>query len=159
MDSRTRHPRLLAVLRTILYLSAAVATTILLGITFSFLALIVVFSTAMLLLVGESSVIVVAGGLGLLASGLVAYTLVGTTRRVDRYLMRIAQAPSPLEQVKRQYVEGRIDEGGLERGLERILTAELHSCETLHSRKRSSRSLGTTRPASIVEVEISEETR
>ncbi|SDN11016.1 hypothetical protein SAMN04487949_3402 [Halogranum gelatinilyticum] len=126
MESRTRYPQLVAVARAVLYLLGAVGVVALAGFALSFLVLVGVLATATLLLVGEGSASTIAavGGLGLVSAGLLACVWLAVTRRVDRYLVRASRIPSPLEQVTRQYVDGHIDEWGLERGLERALAAE-----------------------------------
>ena len=105
------------------------------GITLSFLGFVAVLGTVSILLVGDGATFfVVASAVGLVASGIVAFVLLGTARRVDRYLVRVASVPTPLERIKAQYVDGRIDERGLERGLERILAMELQTKNQTRSR-------------------------
>lgn len=126
MDSRVRRPRLLAVLRALLYLSATFAAVVLLSVALSFLGLLTLLGLVSLLLVGGVSELVVlaVSGLGLVAFGSVGLLLVTVTRRIDRYLVRTARVPSPLERVTASYLAGDIDERELERGIERALLAE-----------------------------------
>lgn len=126
MEPRVRYPRALAVLRTLVYLFATAGGVLLLGVTVSFLGLVGLLGLASLLLVGDASelVLLLVGGLGLVAFGSVGLLLASVTRRVDRFLLRAARIPSPLERVTAKYVRGDIDETELERGIERALVAD-----------------------------------
>lgn len=126
MESRTRHPRLVAVARGVVYLLGGVGVVALAGFALSFLVLVGILGVVVLLLVGEggASAVAALGGFGLVTVGLLACVWMAVTRRVDRYLVRASRLPSPLEQVTQQYVDGHIDEWDLERGLERALTTE-----------------------------------
>lgn len=126
MNSRVRHPRLLAVSRTLLYLAMAIAVSILVGATVLFLGALALFGTVSLLLVGDVSelAVLVAGGLGLFSLGLVGAALVTATKRADRFMLERARIPSPLETVQTKYVRGDIDEGELERLVEQVLTID-----------------------------------
>jgi hypothetical protein len=126
MDSRVRYPRILAVLRTLVYLGATLGGVLLLVIAVSFLGLVTLLGLASLLLVGDVSelILLLVGGLGLVAFGSVGLLLVSLTRQVDRFLLRAARIPSPLEQVTARYVRGDIEEIELERGIERALITD-----------------------------------
>lgn len=146
MEPRVRYPRALAVLRTLVYLGATVGGVLLLAAAVSFLGLIALLGLAALLLVGDASelVLLLVGGLGLVAFGSVGFLLVSVTRRVDRFLLHAARIPSPLERVTESYVRGDIDETELERGIERALVADAETDGV------------TARPDSAIRVSLSD---
>ena len=88
------------------------------------LGFVAVVSVLSLALVGDVSgmAVVLVGGAGLVALGTVGFLLVRVTGRVDRFLVRAARVPSPLERVTASYVRGEMDEAELERRLERVLS-------------------------------------
>jgi hypothetical protein len=131
----------------------------LLGITLSFLGVVAVLGTVLVLLAGDGGAFVVAtSGAGLVVSGLAAFVLFGAARKLDRYLVRVASVPSPLERVKAQYVDGRIDERGLERGLEQVLATESHANGDGQPRRRSADHRRTTLSIRSSDSELVEET-
>lgn len=159
MDQQVRHPRLLALCRATVSLCATVALLVLLSITLSFLGFVAVLGTMLVLFVGDGGAFVVAtSGAGLVVSGLAAFVLFGAARKLDRYLVRVASVPSPLERVKAQYVDGRIDERGLERGLEQVLATESRANGDGHPRRRSADHRRTTLSIRSSDSELVEET-
>lgn len=126
MHSRVRYPRVLAVLRTLVYLGATLGGVLLLSVAVSFLGVVALLSLASFLLIGDVSelVLLLVGGLGLVTFGSVGLLLVSAAGRIDRFLLRTARVPSPLERVTARYVRGDIEEIDLERDIEKALAAE-----------------------------------
>lgn len=126
MPRRASHARALAVARIALHLIAAVAAVALFGVTVSFLGFVALVGTVSTLLVGYANPLVpfAVGGTGLLIIGTAAAALAVATRRADRWLVRVARAPDPIDVAKEQYVAGEVDEDGLDERVERALASE-----------------------------------
>lgn len=123
MDSRVRHPRVLIVARIVLYVSVAIAIAALLGVAVSFLGFLTVLGTLSALAFGDGPALAVValGGIGSLLIGGVGFVVVTGARRLDRFLLRTAHIPDPLEALTTRYVDGEFDEDEFERRVERVL--------------------------------------
>lgn len=159
MEARVRHPRLLAALRTLLYLAAVVTAVALVGVAVSFLGFVALLSVVSLALVGDVSelVVLLVTGLGLVTLGSVGALLVAAVRRIDRFVVRTARVPSPVERVTTSYVCGEIDEDELERRLEGALSADDEVDDTAPRGRRERPSPGD-RPAHRTETGTDAET-
>lgn len=118
-----RYPRAVTALRAVVYLFGASVAAVVLGSTAAFLAAAVVVGVLTALVAGSGTAALVVGTVGLLVAALSLALVVLGTRRADRWLVRTARAPDPLERAADRYVAGEVDEAGLERELERVLDA------------------------------------
>lgn len=121
MTQRVRYPRAVTALRAGVYLFGAAVAAMLFGATAAFLAATVVVGVLTALIAGSGTPVLVVGTAGLLVATLSLSLVALGTRRADRWLLRAARAPDPLERAADSYVAGDIDEAGLERELERVL--------------------------------------
>jgi hypothetical protein len=163
MGDRFRHPWLLAVCRLFLYAGAAAGVAVLVGVALGVFGVLFVVTTLLLLLVGDVNLlgVVVTGGLGLGVLATLAWLLVTVARRVDSALHEAARIPTPLERLHESYVGGAIDEGELERGLERLLWAETRPAEAVDAGRGNRRTRRWVPPVGpeAIEVESPERSR
>lgn len=122
-DTEVRRPRALAVARAMAYVAAAIAMLVLFVLTLLFLAFLGALGVLSAVVFDAANALVVTafGVFGLLVCGVVAYTILWATRRADEWLVETARAPDPLDDITARYVDGEIDEVGLERDIERVV--------------------------------------
>lgn len=127
MNERLTYPRAFAVVRSVLYLLAAVAAVGIGGVAVSFLSLLFGVSALTLLVNGEVSVLAVGAlfGFVFLAVALLLGGLLTGVRRADRALRSALSGPSAVDRVKQGYVDAEFDEPELERRLDDLLGSEL----------------------------------
>ena len=126
MTPDVAHPRALALFRFLLYGAGVVLAGAIVVATVGFLFVVGILATLLAVVAGDP--VTLPFLLLLAAAVLCGTTLVGATvlgaRRLDRLVTRADRVPTPVETVRRRYVEGKLDEGGLERGLEAALADE-----------------------------------
>lgn len=122
-DTEVRRPRALAVARAVAYVAAAIAMLVLFVLTLLFLAFLGALGVLSAVVFDATNGLVVTafGAFGLLVCGVVAYSIVWATRRADEWLVETARGPDPLDEITARYVDGEIDEVGLERDIERVV--------------------------------------
>lgn len=126
MSLDVRHPRALAGFRILLLGVGAVVSGTVVAATLGYLLLVGLVGTVLAALTGQAvlGAMVVLLAVGLLFSGLVIGGTAFLLRRLERYVTSADLAPTAVERVHRRYVDDEIDEGGLERDLERALSGE-----------------------------------
>lgn len=130
MVDRVRYPRAVTAGRAAIYLVGAVLAALLLAGTVGFLGVVVLIGVVSLLVAGSGTAALAAGAVGLVVAGTGLAAVGLGTRRADRWLVRTARGPDPLEVAAERYVAGDIDEPGLEREIERVLTDRAGGRET-----------------------------
>lgn len=126
MDDRVRHPRLLSAFRVVLYATAgtvALAVGVLAVATVGF---VVAAGGLAMLVTGQAHLlaVLVLAGLVVATTGGLVWALAEAARRLDREVTEADRKPDPVEEAKRAYADGRLDEAQLERRLERLLGAD-----------------------------------
>jgi hypothetical protein len=120
------HPRALAAFRVVLYSVAAAVVVGLVGLGLSVLGATVALAGLSLFLTGEPNAVVLGlvAVAGLLTTGGVALAVGLGARRLDRHVTESDRRPDPLEELKRAYVAGALDDATFERRVDRVLTGE-----------------------------------
>jgi hypothetical protein len=121
-----KHPRTLRLFRAALVVVTTVAVVGVLGVGLSVLGAVVVLAGVSLVLTGDPNVVGFAllAVVGVLATGGLALGIRGAARRIDRRVTAWDRRPDPLDELRRAYVAGEIDETTLERRVERLLAPD-----------------------------------